>query len=170
MVIHTTHVVFVSSSGFTSKWFLYSIWWNPKSIRNQIRWCCCCLSITTGAFCLLINGDKGSSPNYWFAKGRGNGINKYIIHLEWNGWCRKFRDDFGDNNEYPAVKGCVDRSVGPFGTTLHSKKYISFGHHTYLGRYKPLNPIMYNWNKIYAQYCDGTSYCKLVCKVLLLIW
>ncbi len=85
----------------------------------------------------------GSPPGYYFRAGEGNGTNKWIIHLEGGGWCI---------NE----SACYDRSKTDLGS---SKNWPPSGAaYGFLSDNGSVNPDFFNWNVVYAKYCDGASF------------
>jgi len=94
---------------------------------------------TTGARCL--DGTPGA---YYLRPGTGSGVNKWYIHHQGGGWCESMDD-------------CLGRSKGGLGSSS------SYGPTSNLkgGYFDPspsVNPMMYNWNTVMMQYCDGGSF------------
>ena len=94
---------------------------------------------STGARCL-----DGSPGAYYVRKGVGDGANKWYIHHQGGGWCETYED-------------CHNRSFTGLGTSTGYPKSMSLIN-GYMDPTPAVNPMMYNWNIAYVQYCDGGSY------------
>jgi len=92
-----------------------------------------------GAVCL-----DGSPSAYYFRPGFGDGVTKYFIHHEGGGWCSSPQDCYGRSHT------ALGSSKG-YATT----KGLGGG---YFSNKATENPLMYNWNMVYLQYCDGGSF------------
>jgi len=94
---------------------------------------------TDGAMCL-----DGSPPAYYFQKGTGSGENKWEFHHEGGGYCVTLAD-------------CYGRSQTGLGS---SKSYAQMTDlpNDYLSNDPNVNPLMYNWNKVFFKYCDGAFF------------
>ncbi|KAM7510682.1 hypothetical protein LguiB_009557 [Lonicera macranthoides] len=96
-------------------------------------------AVAKGAVCL-----DGSPPAYHFDKGKGKGINNWLVHLEGGGWCN-------------SVEKCSNRSKDPTGLGS-SHKMVPRGFYGILSNSKKDNPNFYNWNRVMVRYCDGSSF------------
>ncbi|CAK9044767.1 unnamed protein product [Durusdinium trenchii] len=101
---------------------------------------------TRGAACL-----DGSPAGYWIEHGWGSGAKRWIIHFQGGGWCISYED-------------CLARSKTSLGSSLNftaekskTLEYSDGGVHGYLSNQPEVNPDFYNWNKVFALYCDGSS-------------
>ena len=96
-----------------------------------------------GAVCL-----DGSPAGYFFEPGSGTGLQKWIMHFQGGGWCT-------------SLESCYGRSQTPSGssTTWEAQKetLLSDFAQGYMSSKADINPDMYNWNKVWALYCDGGS-------------
>jgi len=101
-----------------------------------------------GAACL-----DGSPAGYFIEKGWGSGVDKWMIHWLGGGWCFDLED-------------CLARSKTSLGSTRNysqeaQKENIlttgDGGVGGYLSNRSEVNPDFYNWNKVFALYCDGGS-------------
>ncbi|CAE7832311.1 PAE11 [Symbiodinium sp. CCMP2592] len=96
-----------------------------------------------GAVCL-----DGSPGGYFFEPGSGTGAQKWIIHFQGGGWCT-------------SLAACFLASESPLGSsaTWAAQKDALLGDfaHGYMSNQAEVNPDMYNWNKVWALYCDGGS-------------
>lgn len=102
----------------------------------------------TGAVCL-----DGSSPAYYYRKGRGPGRKAWHLHFEGGGWCVNALD-------------CLFRSQSDSGSSL---KYAKTDSYRGIFNSKPeINPDFYNWNIAYIKYCDGGSFTGNMDKALLI--
>ena len=93
----------------------------------------------TGARCL-----DGSPGAYYIRKGVGSGANKWYIHHQGGGWCESLDD-------------CLGRSKGGLGSSVGYGPTSDMGG----GYFSPMpseNPMMYNWNMVHLNYCDGGSF------------
>ncbi|KAH0679315.1 hypothetical protein KY284_020400 [Solanum tuberosum] len=93
---------------------------------------------TQGAVCL-----DGSPPAYYFDKGFDTGLSNWIIFLDGGGWCESISD-------------CKNRSITEKGSSKNMKNQSQFAgilHNT-----PQQNPDFYNWNRVWVNYCDGSSF------------
>ena len=95
---------------------------------------------TVGARCL--DGTPGA---YYIRKGAGTGANKWYIHHQGGGWCESLDD-------------CLRRSKGGLGSSTGYASTTSGMGGGYFSPLPSVNPMMYNWNSVYLQYCDGGSF------------
>ena len=94
-----------------------------------------------GAYCL-----DGSIPDFYYRAGTGDGIHKYIIYLQGGGWC-------------VGLDNCAQRAGTNLGTTKYDSSVANIAAGApYLSSNKSINPLTYNWNTIYARYCDGSCF------------
>jgi hypothetical protein len=99
----------------------------------------------------------GSAAGFWFRPGYGDGASKFIIHHQGGAWCVDIDDcaersgtPQGSSNEWVQEVNCArDRKSTPC-------KYDG-GNHGLMSDQGEVNPVMFNWNKIYVGYCDGAS-------------
>lgn len=97
----------------------------------------------------------GTPAGYWFLQGYGEGADKYILHHHAGGWCIDTEDCYGrslsdigssstwmsgDCDAGSVQQPCLDAVEGIFSGDAD------------------VNPITYNWNKVYFGYCDGASF------------
>lgn len=123
-----------------------------------------CNSATIGELHLLTNSSvyfndakclDGSAPGYYLAKGFGDGINKWLIYFSGGAWC-------------VSIKDCYSRSKTMLGSTnvwwprpfydiseWGNSPGIPGG---YFSENKTINPLIWNWNKVFLIYCDGGSF------------
>jgi len=96
-------------------------------------------SLADGAACL-----DGTPPAYYFRAGSGSGANKWFIYHQGGGWCNSLTD-------------CLGRSKTALGS---SSSYPPTANYDtgYFSTAQLTNPLMYNWNIAYFQYCDGASF------------
>ncbi|KAM0831738.1 hypothetical protein ACQ4PT_065337 [Festuca glaucescens] len=92
-----------------------------------------------GAVCL-----DGTPPGYHLQRGSGDGSGSWIIHLQGGAWCGTLKD-------------CYDRSMTDLGSSSFMKPVMFAGAGIFDGD-QLQNPNFYNWNKVYARYCDGASF------------
>jgi len=107
-------------------------------------------SIHYGAKCL-----DGSAPGYYLSKGKLDGINKWFIYHMGGAWCSSIEDCYyrsktllGSTNIY-WPRPFYDLS--PWGD---SPGYPG----GYFSTNPIINPLMWNWNKVFLIYCDGGSF------------
>jgi len=96
-------------------------------------------STVAGAACL-----DGSPPGYYFAPGQGTGVNKWFIYHQGGGWCS-------------SLENCYERSQGNLGSSKKWPASQDLGDGYFSPSHK-INPVMFNWNKVYLPYCDGGSF------------
>ncbi|KAI3692355.1 hypothetical protein L6452_32169 [Arctium lappa] len=95
--------------------------------------------VAKGAVCL-----DGSPPAYQLAKGFGDGVNSWLVHIQGGGWC-------------DTVDDCVYRKTMDNG--LGSSKLMPVLNFTgILSNEQEQNPNFYNWNRVIMRYCDGSSF------------
>jgi len=71
-------------------------------------------------------------------------LTKWQIHHEGGGWCTSVADCYGRSQTgLGSSKGYTATIDLPFG---------------YMSNSRTVNPMMYNWNKVYLKYCDGASF------------
>jgi len=97
-------------------------------------------SLPTGASCL-----DGTAPAYYFRAGFGTGINKWYIYHQGGGWCTSLSD-------------CLGRSKTALGSSTSYTPTIGTYNTGYFSINPSVNPLLYNWNVAYFQYCDGGSF------------
>ncbi|XP_076906193.1 pectin acetylesterase 8-like [Bidens hawaiensis] len=103
-------------------------------------------AVARGAVCL-----DGSPPAYQHDKGFGDGVDKWLIHIQGGGWCE-------------STESCllyVNKTNGVGSSKLMNKLRFS-------GIYsskQTSNPGFYNWNRVVMRYCDGASFTGDVEKV-----
>eukprot|EP00729_Bicosta_minor_P014737 gene14737-17303_t len=94
---------------------------------------------TNGAVCL--DGTPGA---YYHLPGTGSGANKWYVHHQGGGWCESLDD-------------CLSRSKGGLGSSKSYPPTMNLGG-GYFSTDPTQNPLMYNWNKVHMNYCDGASF------------
>lgn len=95
-------------------------------------------AVEKGAVCL-----DGSPPAYHLDRGKGSGVNNWLIHLEGGGWCS-------------TGKTCLVRSGTSLGSSHRMEHQVVFGGS--LSNSPLKNPDFYNWNRVKVRYCDGGSF------------
>ena len=104
----------------------------------------------------------GSMGAFWVNNGWGSGSDKWIVHLEGGGWCTSLNecygraqsfqfDSLGSSLGWVSQADCDDSSVW-------AQPCNSGGHQGFSSTDPNINPLNYNWNKVYVGYCDGASY------------
>ncbi|CAH9080603.1 unnamed protein product [Cuscuta europaea] len=91
-----------------------------------------------GAVCL-----DGSPPGFYYDKGYGEGVNKWVIFLEGGGWCQNGLD-------------CKNRAYGRLGSSKAMNPTNNLG--DMLSESSTENPDFFNWHRVHVAYCDGSSY------------
>jgi hypothetical protein len=98
----------------------------------------------TGAKCM-----DGSLPAFYFRKGKGEGIRKWLIYFEGGGWCFD-------------LELCQTRSSTVLGSSKDYPNCISEGKYGQLVDFLSIepkgNPLFHNWNIVFVKYCDASSY------------
>ncbi|XP_024993646.1 pectin acetylesterase 8-like isoform X2 [Cynara cardunculus var. scolymus] len=103
-------------------------------------------AVVKGAVCL-----DGSPPAYQFDKGFGEGVDKWLIHIQGGGWCE-------------STKSCLLR-VNMSNGVGSSTRMTKFNFTGVFSSKKEFNPGFYNWNRVIMRYCDGASFTGDVEKV-----
>ncbi|WOH13487.1 hypothetical protein DCAR_0832997 [Daucus carota subsp. sativus] len=96
-------------------------------------------AVAKGAVCL-----DGSPPAYQLDRGKDEGVNKWLLHLQGGYWCT-------------TVEECSMRMNDSSGLGS-SNKMTSLYFTGILSDNKELNPNFYNWNRVYVRYCDGSCF------------
>lgn len=86
----------------------------------------------------------GSRPAYYLSSGSGDGSTKWLIFFQGGGWCYD-------------VERCSTRLRTRLGSSLKSAKQMDMNQ-VYKTRVRSENPLMHNWNIVYVQYCDSSSF------------
>jgi len=122
----------------------------------------------------------GTPAGYWFSKGSGDSLNKYVIHHQGGGWCvssydctwRAKHSLLGSSKDWRRKVTCpaggpYDPEDVPNDATpdLRKPRGASVpchgdgsGMQGLLSYNSIVNPLTYNWNKVYVPYCDGGSH------------
>jgi len=96
---------------------------------------------TLGAKCL-----DGTPGMYYHQPGVGSGVHKWYIHHMGGGWCTNVED-------------CYNRAHSRLGSSKGWPSSMDLDAETnYFSGDPKINPMMYNWNKVYMVYCDGSSF------------
>ncbi|XP_065184023.1 uncharacterized protein LOC135814780 isoform X2 [Sycon ciliatum] len=93
-----------------------------------------------GAVCL-----DGTPPGYYWRRGQGTALKKWIIHQEGGGWC--FSDD-----------DCLRRTRTRLGSSKHFPPNKTFVQSGIMADDCQSNPIFCDYNFVYMPYCDGGSF------------
>lgn len=107
----------------------------------------------------------GSPGGYWFSQGEGAGKDKFVIHFMGGGWCTSEKDclsratgsKYGSSKEWTDDVQCDERRRLGAADSDQPCHYDG-GMHGLLDADPAINPMMYNWNKVYIGYCDGASF------------
>lgn len=100
----------------------------------------------------------GSQGGYWFSPGFGNGKNKFIIHHQGGGWCINKNDCYNRSKKYLGSSLTWEKTPNCTAGSTAQPCQTDEGDHGMLSRNPHINPLTYNWNRIYIGYCDGGSY------------
>jgi hypothetical protein len=111
------------------------------------------LSKFPNALCL-----DGSPAAFWFLQGSGSGANKFKIHHQGGGWCADENDCYsrsldpllGSSNTWESNPNCDKGSTAQPCSWDGDQGLTDF--------VESINPVAYNWNKVYLGYCDGASF------------
>jgi len=90
---------------------------------------------------MCLDGTPGA---YYHRPGTGSGKNKWYIHHQGGGWCESFDD-------------CLGRSRTGLGSSAGYGPFTSL-RGGYFDPTPGVNPMMYNWNMVHMNYCDGGSF------------
>jgi hypothetical protein len=86
----------------------------------------------------------GSPPAFYIIPGTGDGLNKWFLHFMGGGYCASLAD-------------CYGRSLTFLGSSSEYPETLDLGG-GYFSDDPNVNPLMYNWNKVFFAYCDGSCY------------
>lgn len=109
------------------------------------------LSLDTGARCL-----DGTPYKYYFTRGKGDGINKWMVYFQGASFCG------GDGED--VLESCYDRTLTQYGTSDSSywgdngtvtTVVAAFG---WFSNMKEYNPFFADYNKVELISCDGANF------------
>jgi hypothetical protein len=99
----------------------------------------------------------GSPGAFWYHPGYGSGIDKFKIHFQGGGWCINTDDCYarslttqGSSNTWESMANCDQGS--------QAAPCVYDGNEGLSDKDAEVNPVAYNWNKLFIGYCDGASY------------
>jgi len=99
---------------------------------------------TQGAVCI-----DGSPGGYYLRNATGNGVRKWIIHMQGGGYCL----------DGPS---CADRANSQLGSSTNWPQVLGGGMCCWEGGFlsddAAINPDFYNWNLAFLGYCDGSFF------------
>lgn len=102
------------------------------------------LRADTGALCL-----DGTPASYFYQKGFGSGIDKWMVFFQGGGWCYDLRM-------------CHERSKHHFGSSVREVETACARAENvggYLSGYKHAsNRVTFNFHYVHVNYCDGGSF------------
>ena len=117
-----------------------------------------------------LGGDAacldGSPAGYWFSDGDGEGKNKFVVHHMGGGWCNSVQQckerarssKYGSSKSWTEEFECDARRRLEDASDIDQPCHNDNGMHGLLDTSSEVNPMMYNWNKVYIGYCDGASF------------
>ena len=74
-----------------------------------------------------------------------------MIYFDSGGFC-------GAGDLSDTLESCYKRSFSSLGTTKNAKAFKNFDQDGLLSTDPQINPIFYNWTKVFAIYCDGAAF------------
>ncbi|XP_031117767.1 pectin acetylesterase 8-like [Ipomoea triloba] len=95
-------------------------------------------AVSKGAVCL-----DGSAPGYYYDKGHGEGVDKWVVFIEGGGWCMN-------------AQHCKYRGPTRLGSSKYMYPVIGMG--DMMSNTPDENPEFYNWHRVHVAYCDGSSF------------
>eukprot|EP01116_Phalansterium_solitarium_P002518 TRINITY_DN12574_c0_g1_i1.p1 TRINITY_DN12574_c0_g1~~TRINITY_DN12574_c0_g1_i1.p1 ORF type:complete len:428 (-),score=116.14 TRINITY_DN12574_c0_g1_i1:145-1350(-) len=123
------------------------------------------ISATTGQFTLqLLDLEQypmatcldGSPGGFYFAPGSGSGSSSWMVHFQGGGWCINDNDCLGRSKT--ALGSSRGWGTGGCPNASSPVCYADGGAGGMLSSNPAVNPDLYNWNKVFINYCDGGSY------------
>eukprot|EP01083_Nonionella_stella_P093308 261458_1 len=103
-----------------------------------------------GAVCL-----DGSTPDFYYRPGFGDGKTKFNINIAAGGWCMGLTDPIAPPPS--KLDSCYHRRNTTGGSNRFNKPYGRiFGEWHDINATR--NPLFYNWNEVNLLYCDGGSF------------
>ena len=99
----------------------------------------------------------GTPQSFYFRPGYGDGIDKFIIYIKGGAWCSGI-------DEYVASAcsdTCADRAKGVLGSSKSFEPYMYIPESKgdgYISNQQSSNPLAYNYNTVWINYCDGASF------------
>ena len=110
------------------------------------------VNLTTHPHARCLDGSPGS---YYLRKSRRTSSTKFFLFHEGGGWCSPevpFSGGVGIDHCYNRSLGSAGSSrfnpaIKPLPLSGHSGAYFSYDRET--------NPVMYDFNSVLIQYCDG---------------
>jgi hypothetical protein len=99
----------------------------------------------------------GTAGGFWFLPGYGSGVDKFEIHHQGGGWCTDENDCYTRSTTYMGSSLTWEENPNcDAGSTSQPCAYD--GNQGLTDSDPSINPVAYNWNKIFIGYCDGGSY------------
>lgn len=102
----------------------------------------------------------GSAPGFYFAPGIGSGADNWLIHTQGGGWCvsdvdcaNRAKSPLGSSSAW-APSGCDGSATDKAAPVC----YADGGVNGMLSDSNATNPLLFNWNKVFINYCDGGSF------------
>jgi hypothetical protein len=99
-----------------------------------------------GASCL-----DGTPTGLYYHLGSGKNKNKFMIYFNSGGFCE-------GTTVAETLESCYQRTNGNLGSTKKATPTRSFDTEGLLSTLPEVNPVFYDWTKIYVIYCDGSEY------------
>ena len=101
----------------------------------------------------------GTQPGFYFSPGSGSGVANWVIHTQGGGWCTSDNDCAGRAKSALGSSSSWS-STGCDASTRNSAPvcYADGGFSGMISNSSATNPLLYNWNKVFINYCDGASY------------
>ena len=104
------------------------------------------LSQERGSACL-----DGSPVGLYINEGKGANKDNFLIYFNSGGFC-------GAGNLADTLESCYQRSNGGLGSTKNLQPSRNADQGGLLSTDPQLNPVFYDWTKVFAVYCDGAEY------------
>ena len=99
-----------------------------------------------GAVCL-----DGSPTAMYINEGSGPNKDKFLIHFKGGGFCGGLTLD-------QTIQSCYQRSFTDLGSSTNYPEEKNFDKSGSLSPLPEINPVFYDWTKIYIPYCDGSTH------------
>ncbi|CAD8118533.1 unnamed protein product [Paramecium sonneborni] len=112
----------------------------------QITYSAHTLNLVQDEQALCLDGSRGS---FYFDRGSGSGAKSWIIYFQGGGW-------IGGKSLEATKNDALSRSKTEMGSSKNKAQQVNIG--GIFSRDSKINPVLYNWNSIYINYCDGTGH------------
>jgi hypothetical protein len=101
----------------------------------------------------------GTTGGFYFQPGSGSGATQWVVHTQGGGWCVSDEDCLGRAGT--PLGSSSAWSTGTISCPSDSKAPVCYADGGAAGMFSSdpaVNPVAFNFNKVFLNYCDGGSY------------